>query len=234
MLHIISPVAVSATPIEHADLNDKVYELLKEWLVTRRLGPGEKLSLHAVADELGVSRSPAHHALTRLATEGLVSVRPRRGYYVTPLTAKVMLDAHDVRLGLELLAAEQTVRRVSPEQLAKLRRLMETTLAMLDGREFIDKHGYIVTNQAFHDFQIDLAGNRLMSQIYRQLSVNMLMERIIHGRRTTAGNVHEEHVELVAAFEAGDLERVQRAIRVHVETGKRLAVEAIERAGGML
>ena len=62
----------------HANLNDRVYETLKQQLIDRELGPGEKLSLHELAAALGVSRSPVHHALTRLVSEGLLRVKARR------------------------------------------------------------------------------------------------------------------------------------------------------------
>src|SRR5437763_9188944 len=163
--------------------------MLLDRLVTRRYEPNEKLSLQALADEIGVSRSPVHHALTRLVTEGLVSVRPRRGYFVTPLTPKVVCDAYDVRYGLEVVAAEKTVAHLDVPRLATLRELMEATLPNVEGGSFVDKHGYIVANQRFHEYQVDLAGNPVLSEMYRRLSVNLLMERILRGLHPPAGNV---------------------------------------------
>jgi DNA-binding GntR family transcriptional regulator len=219
--------------IERVDLNDQVYVTLKDWLATRKLHPEEKLSLHELAATFGVSRSPVQHALTRLVSEGLVSVEPRRGHFVTPLTPTIVLNAHDVRLALELHAAEQTVGRLDRPALADLRGLMEETLQSVDGRRFTDTRGFIATNQRFHELQVDLAGNAVLSDLYRRLAVNLLMERIL-GDRDDAGDVGREHRRLVEGFEAGDLVQVQAAIRAHVETGRRLALEALESAGGIL
>jgi DNA-binding GntR family transcriptional regulator len=224
----------STVRIHRTDLNEQVYDELRRRLMTRRLLPNEKLSLHELAGELGVSRSPVHHALTRLVADGLLSVQARRGYFVTPLTTKVVLDAHDVREALELRAAEVSIGRVDSRQLARLRRAMEATLRHLDGERFVDRRAFIAANQAFHERQIDLAENPLMSDIYRRLSVNLLMERILAGRESAAGDVGCEHVEIVAAFESADLARAQRAIRAHVETGRQLALAALEAAGGVL
>jgi len=220
--------------LKRADLNDQVYASLKERLATRNLAPGEKLSLQELASAFGVSRSPVQHALTRLVSEGLVDVKPHRGHFVRPLTAALVCEAYDVREALELHAAEKTVGRLPPDQLVELRRLMEGTLAMIDGRRLADTRGYIATNQAFHDYQVGLAGNGFLLDMYRRLSVNALMERVLSGQVDRGSNVAAEHVELVEAFEAADRERVWAAIRVHVETGKRLACEAIEQAGGIL
>ena len=104
---------MAVTTVPRTNLNDRVYETLKQRLVQRELGPGEKVSLHELAAELGVSTSPVHHALTRLVAEGLPTVKSRRGYYVTALTEAAIAEGYDVRLALELQAAESAVGRVA-------------------------------------------------------------------------------------------------------------------------
>src|SRR4029078_2697774 len=91
----ISPMTMLAP---RANLNDQAYETLRQRILTRDPGPGAKLSLHELAAELGVSRSPGHHALTRLVSEGLLSVKARRGYFVTPVTSQALLEGYEVRL----------------------------------------------------------------------------------------------------------------------------------------
>ncbi|HXF98858.1 MAG TPA: GntR family transcriptional regulator [Gaiellaceae bacterium] len=211
-----------------ASLADRVYEVLRSRLLTRRHRPGEKLSLHELAAELGVSRSPVHQALTRLVSEGLLTVRPRRGYFVAPVTAQAVAEGYDVRLALELLAAERSVGSVSEEDLRAFRALLERTA------EAISHEAWDAANAAFHEFQIDLAGNALLSRFYRELSVNLLMQVIRGGRVEGHANLVTEHRRIVEAFEAGDLEAARLAIREHIATGKRIALDGIERAGGVL
>ena len=109
-----------ATTLPRTNLNEQVYETLRQRVLRRDPGPGAKLSLHELATELGVSRSPVHHALTRLVSEGLLSVKARRGYYVTPVTPSTVGDGYDVRLALELHAAERTVGIVDAHSLEPL------------------------------------------------------------------------------------------------------------------
>jgi DNA-binding GntR family transcriptional regulator len=221
-------------PVARADLNQQAYRALRESIVTRRLKAGEKLSVQDVADMLEVSRSPVYDALTRLATEGLVSVRSRRGHFVQPLTREMMSEGFDVRLALELYAAERTVGRIPKAKLIELRRLMKATLPKVKGSRIIDKTGYFRTNQTFHNFQIDCAQNRQMSQIYRSLNVNVFMELILHTPTIAKADPAEQHIEIVEAFEEGRLERCQQAIRGHIADGKEMALNAIEDAGGVL
>ena len=233
MLHVTS-MPESTSTLARADLHDQVYASLKEGLATRKLAPGEKLSLQELAAAYGVSRSPVQQALTRLVSEGLVEVKPHLGHFVRPLTAASVCEAYDVREALELWVADRCVGRIAPAELAELRRRMLRTLEMLEGRRIVDQPGYFTTNQAFHDFLVGLAGNELLRESYRRLSVNALMARVLTGQDVSQTNVAAEHVELVEAFEARDARRAARAIRVHVQTGKELAVAAIEQAGGVL
>ena len=220
--------------LQSLDLNDQVYGTLREWLMTGRLSPGERLSQHQVAATLGVSRSPVHHALTRLASDGLVSVRPRRGYFVTPLTPKVVQDAYDVRLALELMVAERTVARIADADIERLRSLlMDTYPAAGMDAAAMDPRVWHRANQTFHEFQINLARNSVLSDVFRSLNVNLLMERILRG----AGgrwlrDVTEEHTAIVYAYERGDLPGARLALRRHNETSRKIAAEAIARAGG--
>jgi GntR family transcriptional regulator, rspAB operon transcriptional repressor len=211
-----------------AALNDQVYETLKRRLVRREVGAGEKVSLHELAGELGVSRSPVHHALTRLVSEGLLTVKSRRGYFVTPLTEATIQEGYDVRLALELQAAEAAVGRVGRAGLGRFRELHEATAAAVSHADWDS------ANAAFHEHQVDLAGNRLLSRFYRELSVNLMMQVIRGGKFEGAEYLPTEHAAIVAAYEEGDLGAAQQAIRAHICTGRRIALEAIERAGGVL
>jgi len=217
-----------AATLPRTNLNEQVYETLRQRVLRRDPGPGAKLSLHELATELGVSRSPVHHALTRLVSEGLLSVKARRGYYVTPVTPFTVGDGYDVRLALELHAAERTVGKGDPARLVRFRALMEAS------EEAISQEDWDAANAAFHEFQIDLAGNAMLSHVYRELSVNLMMQVIRGGRLEGGEYLAREHRAIVDAFEAGDLPAAHDAIRTHIESGKRIALDAIERAGGVL
>jgi DNA-binding GntR family transcriptional regulator len=214
--------------LPRTNLNEQVYETLRQRVLRRDPGPGAKLSLHELATELGVSRSPVHHALTRLVSEGLLSVKARRGYYVTPVTAKTLVNGYDVRLALELHAAESTVGSVDRPKLDRFRALMVESEAAISQEE------WDAANAAFHEFQIDLAGNEMLSHVYRELSVNLMMQVIRGGRLEGGEYLAREHRAIVDAFDAGDLAAAQLAIRTHIESGKAIALDAIDRSGGVL
>ncbi len=217
-----------ATMLPRTNLNEQVYETLRQRVLRRDPGPGAKLSLHELATELGVSRSPVHHALTRLVSEGLLSVKARRGYYVTPVTPKTVVDGYNVRLALELHAAERAVGAVDAARLERFRALM------VESENSISQEEWDAANAAFHEFQIDLAANEMLSRFYRELSVNLMMQVIRGGRLEGREYLAREHRAIVDAVDAGDLAAAQQAIRTHIESGKAIALDAIDRSGGVL
>jgi GntR family transcriptional regulator, rspAB operon transcriptional repressor len=217
-----------ATTLAGRNLADQVYDELRARVLTRQHQPGTKLSLHLLAAELGVSRSPVHQALTRLVSEGLLTVKARRGYFVAPVTAQALAEGYDVRLALELHAAEAAIGRLDAADVQAFESLLAAT------EEAISHEEWDSANAAFHEYQIDLAGNALLSRFYRELSVNLLMQVIRGGHVEGHANLVTEHRRIVDAFTAGDLEAARQAIRDHIETGRRIALDAIERAGGVL
>lgn len=224
----------SLSQFEHSGLNDKVYDGVRAALLSGELAPGQKLSLNSLSEQLGVSRSPVHQALTRLATEGLVEVRSRRGYFVTPITAKEVTEGYDVRLALELMAAERAVGRLDRPELDRLRTAFEEAQeAMSPGRAW-DLRAYIHANQRFHRLHLDLAGNEALSALYGSLPVSLLMERVMADLEFAdlSAEIGHQHGAIVEAFTDADLPAAQAALREHVELGRRMAVKAIEAAGG--
>jgi GntR family transcriptional regulator, rspAB operon transcriptional repressor len=224
---------VVATVVRY-DLNEQVYDAIKARLLTREFAPGTRLSLQQLADELDVSRTPVHHALTRLVSDGLV-LGGRRSYVVRPITAALMLEGHDVRLALEHFAAEATVGHVTARDLAEFRMLVDATDALVADDRFTDVSAYVHANNAFHEFQIGLARNETLLDIYRSLAVHRLMERaLVPLTSVGADNATSEHRRIVDAYEAGDLGAARDTIRVHIETAKRMALRALEASGGTI
>jgi benzoate/toluate 1,2-dioxygenase reductase subunit len=137
-------------------------------------------------------------------------------------------EGYEVRLALELLAAERTVGTLEDAALQAFETLLEGTAAAISHEQWDS------ANAAFHEYQIELAGNALLSRFYRELSVNLMMQVIRAGHVEGHANLVTEHQRIVEAFAAGNADAAEGAIRAHIDTGRRIALEGIERAGGVL
>ena len=125
--------AAGRAGIENLTLWQRVHEHLRQEILDNRLPPGSELNEVALSQSLGVSRGPVREALGRLASEGLVTVRPRRGAVVTALSAQEFLAAYQLREALETLAIRLAVPRLGPDELARLQALVDEMVVLADG-----------------------------------------------------------------------------------------------------
>ncbi|MGH9159889.1 MAG: GntR family transcriptional regulator, partial [Vicinamibacteraceae bacterium] len=95
------PVGI-VKPLENVSLGEQAYQLIKRQIVEGRLAPGEKLDILELSKALGVSRSPIKDALNRLALEGMLTVHPQRGTFVSTIAADDIEQLFDARLMIEL------------------------------------------------------------------------------------------------------------------------------------
>src|SRR2546430_17638722 len=110
--------------LENVTLWQRAYEYLREEILSERLQPGTELQEVALSQELGVSRGPIREAISRLAAEGLVTVRPRRGAVVRLLSKEEFLELYQVREALEMMAGRLAVPGLAAEDIAELQQLI--------------------------------------------------------------------------------------------------------------
>ena len=218
----------SSQRLVRVDLNEQAYSWLRERIVTRQFGPGERLGLQGLADELGVSRSPVHQALTRLVSDGLVTVS-RRGYAVRPITTEL------VRRRARRPPGARDLRRPQRRGRARAGEARRTSASCSPPRSRPSRTSTSPTrpptwrpNRAFHEAIVDLPGNEVISEMYRRLNVHQLVDRAILGLPSTdAGASTEEHTEIVEAIAAG-----RRRPRGRRGRGERRDRQAPRRRGG--
>ena len=105
---------------EYLPLRDVVFNTLRKAILKGELKPGERLMEIALAERLGVSRTPVREAMRKLELEGLVVMIPRRGAQVANITEKDLNDVLEVRIALENLSIENACMRMTEEQLEEL------------------------------------------------------------------------------------------------------------------
>ncbi|MFC5750940.1 GntR family transcriptional regulator [Actinomadura rugatobispora] len=195
-------------------LAEQAYLRLREAILQRRLPPGARLSVPAVARRLGVSRSPAREAIARIAGEGLATFVPRKGAVVALITAADLLEIYELREVLEGLAARLAAERVTEDGLADLGALHTRHRAAIEDG---DVALHMELDQAFHRSLRVAAGNgRLLEPLDRlQAQVRIAMDTT---RRSPGGmpRALAEHEEILAAVRARDAARAEAVARAHI------------------
>src|ERR1700716_3563330 len=103
---------------------ERVYGILRECLITAKLAPGEFLSEADLAERCGTSRTPGREACTRLMQDKWLSRIPRKGFLVTPISVRDIVDMYQYRKLLECFAAEKAAQAANSEQISELRSLV--------------------------------------------------------------------------------------------------------------
>lgn len=199
-----------------------VYQTTKERILSGELTGGTLLSEGDVARQLQVSRTPAREAFVRLEAEGLLSLLPRRGAVVTPVTIAQALDVLEVREALEVAAARRLARR--PERVSLLVAARQEIEEQAGHAETSDLAAFAVSDQRFHLAIVDAAGNTLASRFYAALGDRQ--------RCMTAGAVGADlhrladlltdHRVLLGQVERGDPDAFAVSLRQHFESTHRV------------
>jgi DNA-binding GntR family transcriptional regulator len=212
--------AGTARQLDNRTLWEQVRDRLREDILAGRLEPGTELSEVALAKDFGTSRGPLREALGRLASEGLVTITPRRGAVVAQLSREEFIDAYQVREALETLAVRLAVPLMSDAEIAHLRELCE----LMDRAARDDEvRVFFDTNNSFHEALVRGSRNRKLHDVHRMLVGQMVpyLPRSLELR----GNLQQsvaEHQAILAAIEERDVERAAALLAEHIEVPQRV------------
>jgi DNA-binding GntR family transcriptional regulator len=206
-------------------VRDRVFQCLRADIISCRLLPGTELTEKNLAARFEVSKSPVRDALHRLEVERLVSVLPRRGYQITPISVRDAQELRELRSVVEQACARKAAELASDASLIDLDRFRQFA-----GRSEED---FIAYNRAFHEAITGLSGNRRMGDYSRNLGEQHdRLVRISISRsspRDYDGFVRE-HGEIIDAIQARDGRRAARLVHKHIKNGERRIVAALSRA----
>jgi len=207
-------------------LRELVFEHLREAIISGRLKPGERLMEVQLAEEMGVSRTPAREAIRKLELEGLVVMIARRGVYVSNLSIKDVTETFEIRAALESLAAGLAAERITPEGLEQLERILVRIGECMDDSD-VDR--LVELDEEFHSILFAASRNQRLTQI-----INNLREQINRFRKTSLSTpgrfraVFEEHKRIAEAISQGNSPLAQALSKKHMENAEMSIMEWIK------
>jgi DNA-binding GntR family transcriptional regulator len=197
-----------------------VAERLRGRILSHTLPPGSWIDEQALTAEYGISRTPLREALKVLAAEGLVTMKLRRGAYVTEVSARDLNEVYHLLGLLEGDAAAAVASAATREQIAELKAVHADLEAAVD-----DRDRFFAANERFHLRLLDIADNRWRSQLVADLRKVMKLNR--HHSLSREGRVLaslKEHRQIVAALAARNAERARSLMQQHIASGKDAAM----------
>ena len=203
---------------EYLPLRDVVFNTLRKAILKGELKPGERLMEIALAEKLGVSRTPVREAMRKLELEGLVVMIPRR-------TEKDLNDVLEVRMALENLSIENACARMTEEQLDdlwKAAKNFEDTMA----------EGNLVklaeADVAFHEVIYKSSDNRRLNQVLNNLREQIYRYRVEYLKDEETRNLLvKEHEEIYEAIKNRDLKKAKEISYQHIENQREAIIRSI-------
>lgn len=224
-------------PAPPADLVTRCYLGIRDGILRRRFLPGERLAPADLAREFGVSRTPVHFALKRLALEGLVVIEPRRGTVVRRVSAKDVAEVAEVRTLIEVHAAAVAAQRVTPEDLAALQGFVARLDEILEAEaerspQFED---WSPANARLHRYLVQLAGNETLLRVYDGLSLGKQDLLVFAGWGVAPlREFQAQHRLMLRHLEARDTPALEAVLRTHVQQATARALAILQLVGGRL
>lgn len=205
--------------IKH-DVNDKyslrgrVFQKLREDILSGKYKEHEELKEVAIGDELGVSRTPVREAFRQLELEGLIQIVPNKGAYVTSITAKDVKDIYMIRSLLEGLCARLATEKITKEQMEE----MEENIYLA---EFHAQKGHMdqmaELDNRFHDILYEACDSKMLEHAlkdYHQYVLRVRQKTLSNNTRGRASN--DEHRQIMEAIKAGDAAKAEQLANQHM------------------
>jgi DNA-binding GntR family transcriptional regulator len=207
--------SMSALSLAPRALYVEVAELLRQRIFQRELEPGTWIDEVKLSEEYGISRTPLREALKVLAAEGLVTMKVRRGAYVTEVSERDLTEVYALLSLLESDAAGVVAERATDEELLELQAIHSELAATVKKRD-----EFFAINERFHMRLLEIAGNRWRNQLVADLRKVMKLNR--QASLFKAGRVQDslaEHQSIMDALLARDGLASTQAMKEHFANG---------------
>ena len=195
-------------------LRGRVFQKLREDILSGKYREHEELKEVAIGEELGVSRTPVREAFRQLELEGLIQIVPNKGAYVTGITAKDVKDIYMIRSLLEGLCAKLATEKITKEQLEE----MEENIYLA---QFHASKGHMdqmaELDNRFHDILYEACDSKMLEHTlrdYHQYVLRVRQKTLSTNTRGLASN--DEHRQIMEAIKAGDADRAEQLANKHI------------------
>ncbi len=201
---------------EHKPLRELVYEELRLLIMTGQIKPGTRMMEIELAESMGVSRTPVREAIRQLEKDNLVTIEPRKGAYVSDISAEDFDSMMIVREPLEGLATYLATINMTDEELAAVRQ------AALDCEKAIalgDQEELTRTDTHFHHLITQGSGNTYLIHLCQDLQEQVTRFRYVYFKSSKrAGEIINEHKLIIDAMEKRDAEEARKYSIAHINS----------------
>ncbi|HEY0293797.1 MAG TPA: GntR family transcriptional regulator [Bordetella sp.] len=224
-----SAAADAFTSIRSPDLVDIAEAQIQAAILNGQFAPGERIIEAELARRMGISRAPVREAARRLESAGLLTSRPRHGFFVKTLSVREVDDLYQVRIDLELLGVRLACAQASDGQLARLVTMVDH---MVEQSSRLNRAERVALDLGFHAYIAEISGNLYLQRLFDNMQAEVRMFQSLNEPGYEDPHfVAESHRPIVKAFIRRDAEATQAALRFHLEAAHEQTRVCVARAG---
>ena len=204
---------------------DEAFDKLRQAIVTGELRPNQRVVESEIGKRLKMSRTPVREALKRLEVKGYLSMLPTGGLIVTDHLPSQIRSLYEIREALETMAIKLACQRATEEQIARAEKCHIRSLEVIRNRD-VDQ--FIELNSAFHAELLAACGNEqlwLLIQTFRDQYFDRRIVRVFTARDWRL--MMTQHGQILEAVRQRNARLAEKAVRQHVKTAVRLALERL-------
>lgn len=214
---------------EYLPLREVVFNTLRQAIIQGEFQPGERLMEVAIANKLGVSRTPVREAIRMLELEGLVTMFPRRGAEVANITVRDLKDALEVRMAIESLSVRLACERIDEDG---IKELQEKGVAF---REAINSKlvpAIVQGDEDFHNAIYKASKNQKLIGIAQNLREQVYRYRVEYVKDFSYHDkLIKEHDQITMAIMKRDAEAAQMIMNEHIYNQEQIVIRNVANAG---
>jgi DNA-binding GntR family transcriptional regulator len=198
----------------HLTLRERIYEEIVRLIVAGELPSGTPIDEKELTEKLQVSRTPFREAIGTLAKEGLIEIKPYRGFFVRSFTRKEIDDLYELRKTLECFAVELAVPRMSDRDIAGLEKVLDAAVEALRNR---DMETYGLRDREFHETIAERSENAALIETLSRLALQIQICRTIANEsQEFAERAAQERDDILKALRARDAGAASALMRTHI------------------
>jgi len=219
-------MTVDTDPTAHAPVSERIYLALRQEIMRCEFAPGTTLDAASIASQYAVSKTPVRDAMQKLAADGLVTILPRSGYRVAPITFQAVHDILDMRAAIGPHAARQAARYATPAEIVLLRQIVREYAQPMDigTMQQVARRFHIAIARCSRNKRVVALSETLFDELERLL-------RFAIDFTVKTGEHSDEHTALVDAIEAGDGERAAAIEAAHIKHSREFLIERLMTLG---
>jgi len=217
---------------KQTSLVEKAYQEIKEWIIRYDLKPGTHLKITQLSEKLQMSQTPIREALSKLEQDAFVFRHLQQGYVVRSMDLKEVEDIYDVRIALEVTAAEEAATRMTAADQEELSRILEGVAILIEKGE---KGKILKLEQDFHMVIMEASGNRFLCEIGKGILERIWMIQNLNILTTDHLLIaHQEHVKVFGALKQREPQTSADLMKRHLQFAKEYIISRLKNSDDFL